>query len=514
MFLNMREDFAVASAGGVDGRATFGPDAIVQPPTQYVVESTDVIPANTSTTFTLAIGSSETGVINSVGDHDWFAVNLVAGQSYAFTMTGNGSLSDTYLELHDSAGTLLAIDDDGIAPGGGSLLRFTASSTGTYYISAQAFEATGVSNTGPYTISAAVGPPQNPLDTIDLHYIAPSHIDVYFATSGQTFNGVTASRSWTQSEKDAAMAALATWAAVTPLTFSITTTSVGAEFILSLATLSANVLGQFGTVNGVGYGDFSPSGYGWTTSGLLPGGAGFTTLVHEFGHGLGLAHPHDNGGGSEIMQGVLSAFNSFGTYLMDQGVFTVMSYNDGWSLQPGGTVTTATSGNEATPGPLDIALAQLKYGVNTNSNSGDTTYVLAPTSTAYNSIWDTGGNDTISFSGVSAATIDLRAATLHSEIGGGGFVSYVTGIAGGYTIANGVIIENAIGGSGNDTIIGNDAANQLTGGGGDDVLTGGLGMDTANYASASTADSWHRNPDGSWTVVAGSEGTDTLTSVE
>jgi len=221
---------------------------------QQVSEPSDVIPESTSTPFTLAVGGSQTGVVNFVGDHDWFAVTLKAGESYVFTMTGNGTLADTYLELRASDGSLLAVDDDGIAPGGGSLLRYTATSAGVYYINARAFEDTGVSYVGGYTVSAAIGPPQNPLDTIDLHYTAPLHIDVYFATNGQTFNGVKAVRSWTASEKGSAMAALATWAAVTPLTFSVVTTSVGAEFILSLATLDAGVLGQFGTTNGIGYG--------------------------------------------------------------------------------------------------------------------------------------------------------------------------------------------------------------------------------------------------------------------
>ena len=39
------------------------------------------------------------------------------------------------------------------------------------------------------------------------------------------------------------------------------------------------------------------------------------------------------------------------------------------------------------------------------------------------------------------------------------------------------VIENAIGGSGNDTLIANDFGCTLTGGGGDDFLTGGAGID-------------------------------------
>ena len=52
-------------------------------------------------------------------------------------------------------------------------------------------------------------------------------------------------------------------------------------------------------------------------------------------------------------------------------------------------------------------------------------------------------------------------------------MSYATGIFGGFTIANGVTIENAISGAGNDTLIGNAVANILDGGAGVDTLAGG-----------------------------------------
>ena len=96
----------------------------------------------------------------------------------------------------------------------------------------------------------------------------------------------------------------------------------------------------------------------------------------------------------------------------------------------------------------------------------------------YQSIWDAGGIDQIVYDGARDATIDLRAATLAYEEGGGGRVSYAYGIYGGFTIANGVTIENARSGSGNDTLIGNDAANLLVGGAGNDTLDGGGGNDT------------------------------------
>jgi serralysin len=51
-------------------------------------------------------------------------------------------------------------------------------------------------------------------------------------------------------------------------------------------------------------------------------------------------------------------------------------------------------------------------------------------------------------------------------------------VHGGFTIANGVTIENARSGAGNDTLFGNAAANLLDGGAGNDRIDGGGGNDT------------------------------------
>jgi Ca2+-binding RTX toxin-like protein len=63
------------------------------------------------------------------------------------------------------------------------------------------------------------------------------------------------------------------------------------------------------------------------------------------------------------------------------------------------------------------------------------------------------------------------------EFGGGGWISYAFGVHGGFTIANGVTIENATGGSGNDVLIGNSASNILNGHLGADAMSGGAGDD-------------------------------------
>jgi len=141
-------------------------------------------------------------------------------------------------------------------------------------------------------------------------------------------------------------------------------------------------------------------------------------------------------------------------------------------------------------GALDIAILQDLYGANLTYAMGDDSYELQLYNGAgnfYQTIWDTGGIDAISYSGNLNATINLIPATLNPTIGGGGFMSFVTGVHGGFTIAAGVTIENATGGSGSDLLVGNSGFNVLAGNGGNDRivdivggadLLGGAGGDT------------------------------------
>ena len=213
---------------------------------------------------------------------------------------------------------------------------------------------------------------------------------------------------------------------------------------------------------------------------LAAGGFDFITFIHELGHAMGLAHPHDNGGTwldkSLVFPGVTpgKGFGDFGDFNLNQGIFTTMSYNNGWQ-------SSGVAGYQASLMALDIMALQYIYGANTTYAAGDNAYVLA-TRGGFTCLWDTGGTDAIAFAGRQSCTIDLRAATGLVEEGGGGYVSFVTGGKAGFTIAVGVVVENAIGGSGADHLTGNAAANRLTGGLGTDVLTGGRGEDSFIFA--------------------------------
>ena len=101
--------------------------------------------ATTSTSGRVTVGGTANGDIETAGDRDWFAVDLVAGRTYTIDLRGrptaDGTLSDPYLRgIHDAGGNLMAgtANDDG-GDGYNSRVTFTATASGTYYIAAGAW---------------------------------------------------------------------------------------------------------------------------------------------------------------------------------------------------------------------------------------------------------------------------------------------------------------------------------------------------------------------------------------
>jgi serralysin len=320
---------------------------------------------------------------------------------------------------------------------------------------------------------------------VTISYSAMSGIDIYGYFAGQTM-------SWSSSDLAALDKALGAWEAVANINFVQASTSDDADvWLWKVTEVQSEVGGQpvlgwsevpgtDGTIEPLYLAVNGESEF-WTNPSLAQGGYGYVTLIHELGHLLGLAHPHD--GGSEpdgnLFPGVTEPFGDFGQYGLNQGIFTTMSYNDGWASQYPNHQN-YNYGWQATPMALDIAAVQAIYGANMSYNTGDNLYRLPSSNkagTSWSCIWDAGGTDQISNQGSNRdCVINLNAAPLTGP-NAGGYVSHASAIIGGYTIANGVVIENATGGNGADTIAGNGAANRLTGLSGSDTLQGGAGDD-------------------------------------
>lgn len=318
---------------------------------------------------------------------------------------------------------------------------------GTYYIDAL------LAGGGAYAWNSVVGTAASVsysfLETLPAVYAGEDESDNFIA-----FN---------DAQKTAARNILGLWAEVCNLTFTETTGALG-QIRFGTAELPVSV-GGWAYYPGSGTG-----GDVWVTNYyqqyLTPdsGSYAFSLFVHEIGHALGLKHPGNynaGGGGAE------------GPYLPsaeDSAQYTVMSYND----HPTTSVVDPMS-----PLLYDIAAVQYLYGANTTTRSGDSTYSWGVGESFLKTLWDAGGTDTIDASNQTAnQTIDLRA----------GYFSSIAGQRDNLAVAYGVVLENAVGGSGADTLISNSAANILTGGAGVDtyVFSGTWGADTVRDSGTNT----------------------------
>jgi len=240
------------------------------------------------------------------------------------------------------------------------------------------------------------------------------------------------------------------------------------------------------------------------------------TMMHEFGHSLGLAHGHTGGAYGPMPFDIDSMEFSIMTYKSYIGSDAQAVYNETW-------------GYAQTFMMYDIAALQYMYGADFSSNSGNTVYSWNPTTgetlidgvtaidpggnRVFATIWDGDGVDTYDLSNYTTdLSIDLSpggfsvfSAVQLANLGGGPNGGFARG-----NIFNALqyqgdarsLIENAIGGSGDDSFVGNAANNTFTGNGGTDTVS------FANAADAVTADL------NAGTAIGLSIGSDTLVSIE
>ncbi|MCK1393566.1 matrixin family metalloprotease, partial [Bradyrhizobium sp. 1] len=300
-------------------------------------------------------------------------------------------------------------------------------------------------------------------------------------------------------------------------------------------------------------GNYAPGGdvwfgtrYDYTQAKL--GNYFFTTALHELGHALGLKHSQETGGPANVA--VPSAH--------DDSEYTVMSYRSYVGASTTAGYTNETYGYSQTYMANDILALQTLYGANYTTQSGNTIYTwstttgqefingvgqLAPGGGAggsanriYETVWDGNGVDTYDLSNYTTnLNINLNpgASSVFStvQLANLGDGHYASGNVYNAYLYNGdarSYIDNAAGGSGNDTILGNAIANVLnggsgndtiTGGGGNDTIIGGAGTDTAVYSgSRSNYGITYNSSTQTFTFVdlrsGSSDGTDTITGVE
>lgn len=342
-------------------------------------------------------------------------------------------------------------------------------------------------------------------------YAADNYSDLREPDSGYGLSG---------QEQDAVRLALKTWSSVANIEFvevADTSTSVGdLRFAWTQkANASAAAWAYYPNNWWASGGDVWLSTTGMSSyrsaSDWLPGGGAFSTLVHEIGHALGLKHPFEDA--PRLPSG------------MDSTQYTVMSYtmhpHGLWgNVEPNGTTYQYHWLQAETPMLLDVAAVQHLYGANLQS-SGNDTYVIHPGAPVLRTLWDSAGQDTLSIAAFSrGAHIDLQPGAFSSLPSLDAPPSWATRDNYGtdnLAIAWGTVIENVIGGSGDDVLLGNSANNRLQGGGGNDRIDGREGLDTAVYGGARQAYDIQRLGDSSYSITQrnnGSEGRDTLANVE
>ena len=231
----------------------------------------------------------------------------------------------------------------------------------------------------------------------------------------------------------------------------------------------------------------------------------FVTALHELGHAIGLKHSQETGGPANVA--VPTAH--------DESEYTVMSYRSYVGASTTSGYTNEAYGYPQTYMANDILALQTMYGANFTTQSSNTVYTWNPTTgqefinsvgqpapgggaggsanRIYETVWDGGGVDTYDLSNYTTnLSINLNpgASSVFSSVqlaylGDGHYAS--GNVYNAYLYNNDArsYIDNANGGSGNDTIIGNAIANVLNGGGGNDTITGGAGNDAITGGSGS-----------------------------
>ena len=475
--------------------------------------------AFTTTQYTMSVGDNFSGTIGANGDEDWVRIDLVSGETYQFDLRSVdsrvGTLDDPYLALYDSSGTFIEGDDDG-GVGFEAQLVYTATYTGTYYLSASSFDpvdnGTYVLGAGTSTGGGSTG------DEGSLDELADYLREGYWQDQGRgerrfdtRFDNVITVDidALTADGKQLARWAFEAWEMVIDVDFQEVSFGADIFFDDNDSGAYANSSGIFGGY--IGSSEINVSQSEWVSFyGDTIDSYSFATYIHEVGHAIGLGHQGDYNGNATY--GIDDTFSN------DSWQVSVMSYFS----QNENTSTNATDADVISAMMADIVAAQTLYGAAGAGSvtDGDTTWgansniggylgtyfdnlAANTTSSTYSggrvafTVFDVGGIDTVDLNFLNTNNrVDLRAETF-SDVGG---------LIGNVAIARNTVIENFIGGSGNDEVTGNDADNEISGRLGNDTLSGSNGNDTITAGSGDDEVSGGSGMDS----IRGGDGTDLL----
>jgi len=175
---------------------------------------------------------------------------------------------------------------------------------------------------------------------------------------------------------------------------------------------------------------------------------------------------------------------------------------------------------------LDVLALQEAYGVGSGStgSANDTITIGAPGAVnSYRTYFDVGGVDTVNLSNYSSGAYFHMGTSI---VGAQRVVGVSMSTADRQLMLAGTApqslrwfygdYENAIGGVGNDLVIGNALSNAITGAAGNDTIDGGDGIDKAIYSGAAASYTIKITATNSTATdkTANRDGTDTLTNIE
>ena len=490
------------------------------------VRDTD-IPLSFDTDAVVELDVPFIGEFEFAGDADLIRMNLEAGVTYSISV--NGVATDA---LDAAPSSIIGIFQPGVGyvvvdQGGGEganskIYQFTPEVSGEFYL--YVGDNTGAS-TGGYEVVLEVAPEPTEftVDQIADFLVDGSWAPVSYAEDVITFNVDAVDD---LPARDLIVQAFQVWADVADIEFQLVTgvdeTTGEANGMIVFDDEDSGAYAQwFSDGNGNITNSFINVSRDWVAAyGDTINSYTYQTFIHEIGHALGLGHGGQYNGSAD--------YGVDNHYTNDTWGTTVMSYFS--QGEAGFGTTRLVLGAQVAD---IVAMAQL-YGAETETRTDDTTYGFNTTEAAGSmfdfqfwtdngiqppsfAIYDNGGTDTFDLSGYNVdQTISLVEETWSSV--GDNTSTYRPGDAVQNVIAigRGTVIENAIGGSGDDLIIGNAADNRLEGGEGSDTIDGGEGEDTLVLSAAAFSDLvFTVNFDGTFTVTNSVTGdTDTFANME